>query len=59
LLRTTDLKNFLIVLEDDNRTAGGALFKPLFQLPEVMADEIPSIKISFDTDEFNLERIAK
>lgn len=59
LLRTTDLKNFLIVLEDDDRTAGGALFKPLFQLPEVMADEIPTIKVSFDTGEFNLEQIDK
>jgi len=59
LLRITDLNNFLIVLEDDNRTVGGLLFKPLFQLPEMMNDEIPSVKVSFSNENFNLEEIIK
>jgi hypothetical protein len=57
LLRTTDLKNFLTTLEDDNRSIGGALFKPLFELPEIIPTEIPTVSVTFDIKELDLKQI--
>ena len=58
-LRSVDLDIFLELIEDETREVHMKLFKPLFELPESIITEIPTIEVVFVNGDFTCERINK